>query len=57
MIQYRLYFFNGGEHVTKRHEFEAPNDEAAIRIAKGWHERRRMELWSRDRKVKSWRAG
>ena len=54
--QYRLYFFNGGEHVTKVHEFEAEDDKTAIRIAEGWREGRGAELWNRARKVKAWKA-
>ena len=53
--QYRLYFLDGAGHISKSHEFFAANEDAAIRIAEGWREGRAMELWSRDRKVKSWR--
>ena len=53
-MQYRLYFLDGLGRIEKRHEFEAPDDEAAIRISEGWREGRRMELWQRDRRVKRW---
>ena len=53
-IQYRLYFFNGGAHIVKSHEFEAKDDEAAIKIAEGWREGRRVELWQGKRVVKFW---
>lgn len=52
--QYRLYFFNELGHFSKSHEFFADDDAAAIKVAEGWREGRRMELWTRDRKVKSW---
>jgi hypothetical protein len=56
VVQYRLYFFDGAGHVEKAHEFEARDDETAIRIAEGWREGRHIELWSRARKVKGWKA-
>lgn len=40
--------------ITYSHEFEAENDERAVRIAEGWREGRRAELWTGARKVKSW---
>jgi hypothetical protein len=52
--QYRLFFLNGAGHIDRVHEFEADDDEAAIKISEGWREGRRMELWRRDRKVKRW---
>jgi len=57
VTQYRLYFLrdNGG-HISRAHEFEAENDESAIRIAEGWLEGRRAELWAGVRKIESWEA-
>ena len=52
--QYRLYFFNGSAHIHRVHEFEAKDDAAAIKLAESWREGRRIELWSRNRKVKTW---
>lgn len=52
--QYRLFFFEIA-HITKSHEFYATDDAAAIKLAEGWREGRGMELWCRDRKVKTWR--
>lgn len=54
MQEYRLFFLDGARHIEKAHEFEAENDEAAIKISEGWREGRRMELWQRDRQVKLW---
>jgi hypothetical protein len=51
---YRLFFFTGGKHIERAHEFEAEDDATAIRIAEGWREGRTMELWQRDRRVKRW---
>ena len=51
---YRLYFLDGAGHITQSHEFFATNDQAAAKIAEGWREGRRMELWERARLVKIW---
>ena len=54
MQEFRLFFFDGACHIEKAHEFEAENDEAAIKISEGWREGRRAELWHRDRRVMVW---
>jgi hypothetical protein len=57
LSQYRLYFLHSVErHITYSHEFEAEDDEHAIRVAESWREGRRAELWTGARKVKSWEA-
>jgi hypothetical protein len=57
LTQYRLYFLHSVERlISFSHEFEAESDERAIRIAEGWREGRRAELWSGARKLKSWDA-
>lgn len=33
MVEYRLYFLDGENHVVARVEFEAPSDDLAIRVA------------------------
>ena len=53
---YRLFLFDGAAHIERAHEFEAPDDEAAIRISEAWREGRGMELWQRDRRLKVWAA-
>ena len=53
-VQYRLYFFNGGDHIKKSHEFEAADDAEAIRVSEGWREGLRCELWQGSRRVKRW---
>ena len=42
--------------ISYSHEFEAEDDERAVRIAEGWREGRRAELWAGPRKLKSWDA-
>jgi hypothetical protein len=55
LTQYRLYFLrDNGDHISRSHEFEAENDESAIRISEGWREGRRAELWAGARKIKAW---
>lgn len=53
-VQYRLYFLDGVGHIEKAHEFEAKDDEAAIKIAEGWREGRKVELWRGKLRVKRW---
>jgi hypothetical protein len=48
-----LFFFESGRLVTA-HEFVAADDARAMRIAEGWREGRQLELWQRERKVRSW---
>jgi hypothetical protein len=53
--QYRLYFLQSVERlISYSHEFEAEDDDHAIRIAEGWREGRRAELWEGARKLRSW---
>jgi hypothetical protein len=52
--QYRLYFLDNVGHISKAHEFFAADDISATKIAEGWREGRRTELWSRTRMVCSW---
>ena len=54
MEYYRLFLFDYGQHIEGAHEFEAQNDEAAIKIAESWRQEGQMELWQRDRRVKHW---
>ena len=57
LTQYRLYFMHSDEpRISYSHEFEAENDERAIRIAESWREGRRAELWAGPRKLRSWDA-
>lgn len=57
VVQYRLYFLDGAGCVAgPPYEFEADNDETAIKVADAWREGRRMELWRRARRVEVWGA-
>lgn len=54
-LLYRLYFFNGGDHITSSHEFFACSDEEALEAAGHQRKDRKAELWQRARLVKVWR--
>jgi hypothetical protein len=55
LLQYRLYFLEGLDSlISYSHEFEAADDDRAIRISEAWREGRGAELWCGSRKVKSW---
>lgn len=51
MPEYKLYCLDGGGRITRRHEFEAPDDEAAARMARDHASGIDCELWSGARKV------
>ena len=55
MYQYRLFFLDAAGRIERSHEFEAADDERAIRISEGWREGRAMELWQRGRRVRQWK--
>ncbi|MGE5063661.1 MAG: hypothetical protein ACM3IG_06315 [Myxococcales bacterium] len=56
-LHYRLYFIRGSGHISKMHEFFAHDDEAAINTARAWKEGWDVELWCKERKVWSSKAG
>ncbi len=51
MAEYKLYCLDGRGHITRRHEFEAPDDGAAAAIAREYSPQTDCELWSGARKV------
>jgi hypothetical protein len=55
--EYRLYFLEGdGKHISFSHEFEAEDDERAIRVAESWREGRGAELWAGSRRIEVWES-
>jgi len=54
--EFRLYFINAGGHFSGSFEFRADTDDAAIKIAEAWRDGRGAELWSRNRKIKTWKG-
>jgi hypothetical protein len=55
--QYRLYFLDSvaeDQLISASLEFEAANDDDAIRVADGLRDARHAELWSGPRKLKIW---
>jgi hypothetical protein len=50
-----LSFLEGVESlISYSHEFEAEDDDRAVRISEAWREGRRAELWCGADKVKAW---
>ena len=56
MIYYRLYFMNGSDHIERFHEFEAIDEEAAIRRSEMFIAGRAMELWHGETMLQRWDA-
>jgi hypothetical protein len=51
-VEYRLYFLDGLGHIQGVDEFEAKDDDEAIKISQErWREGRRIELWQGGRLV------
>jgi len=57
MKDYRLYFVGPNGHFARVEALEAPDDDAALALAEAHSDGRAMELWRRDRKVKTFGAG
>ena len=53
-MEYRLFFYDGVNHLMQAHEFVADDDAQAAKMAEGWREGRKMELWQRSRMVRCW---
>lgn len=57
LAYYRLYFLDGdSSHILECREFEALDDDAAIRLADSWQALGPMELWCRDRRIQRWNS-
>lgn len=52
MPDFRLYFFRGGRIVEAR-DLDCEDDEAAIRAVEGHRDGRPMELWRRERFIRT----
>lgn len=57
MRGYRAFFYDGADRITRAHEFEAADDQEAVKIAEAWREGRKMDLWDRARRVRCWGFG
>ena len=51
MIDYRAYLLSENEHIAKRIEFEAEDDERAMEHARQYVDGHDVELWQRARCV------
>ena len=57
MAYYRLYMMTGsGGHIQAVQEIDAPDDAEAVRIAAERSGPQPLELWCRNRKVRSFEA-
>lgn len=58
MAYYRLYFMDGlTGHIERFHEFEADDDDSAVKHAEDLRSDNPTELWCHLRKVKRWGIG
>ena len=48
-LLYRLFFFDGSNHITTSHDFFAATDEEAIQYARQLVDGYYVEVWDRDR--------
>jgi hypothetical protein len=56
LIQYRLYYLDSVDRLISRSfEFEAEDDETAIRLAETYRDGKHAELWTGTRKLKVWK--
>ncbi|MBV8682881.1 MAG: hypothetical protein JO111_08415 [Caulobacteraceae bacterium] len=53
MPDFRLYFLGRGGRIVEARDLECEDDEAAILAVEGQRDGRAMELWRRDRRVRS----
>jgi hypothetical protein len=55
MKDYRIFFRNRAERrIIRAFEFQAKDDDAAVRIAEGWREGRGIERWNETHLVRTW---
>jgi hypothetical protein len=57
MPRYRLYFINPGGRIEAAIDLDCQSDDQAIARSIEAADGRPMELWERDRRVKSFPAG
>ena len=48
MPDYRAYLLDDNDHIVKRHDFEAANDDAALKIARQYVDGHDVEVWQRQ---------
>lgn len=52
-MDFRLYFLGRGGRIVEARNLECENDEAAILAVEDQRDGRAMELWRRDRRVRT----
>ena len=50
-VHYRVYIVGDDERFIGVREIDAPNDNAAIRLAKQYADGRGVEVWQRERQI------
>jgi hypothetical protein len=50
-VEYRAFFLDKSGHIQRRQDFEAADDESALRHAKQWLDRADIEVWQLGRVV------
>lgn len=53
MADFRLYFLDKGDHIVEARNLECTDDDAAVRAVESLRDGRSMELWRRDRRIRS----
>ena len=53
VVDFRLYFLGRGGRIVEARELECEDDDAAIMAVEGQRDGRAMELWRRDRRIRS----
>ena len=53
MADFRLYFLNKRDHIVEARNRECEDDDAAVRAVEALRDSRAMELWRRDRRIRS----
>lgn len=53
MFPYRIFVHDGVGNFSLLHEFQAPDDEAAVKLVSRWNARP-LELWQSSRRVSRW---
>jgi hypothetical protein len=52
-VDFRLYFLGRGGRIVEARNLDCEDDEAAILAVEGQRDGRAMELWRRDRRVRT----
>jgi hypothetical protein len=54
MRRYRFRIFDGHGLVDEERQFQATNNDVAIRLAEGWRDHRAAEVLHANQRIKRW---